>query len=348
LYNVIAPLRGKWLLSFSDDTLIKELFGKFNIKAFTTYSGQQELLISNFPTKIPIIKEALEDKSWLKQYENLPVRSGLGDLIEEMSESTKVTKRFNACDKCKEIVEKEKSGEFTDENTFKKHFDYLLKTETEDIIKQATDFVENSRKMIKSQSKYKLLEYSFKSGGSDIPLKRWFLVSKLNNINRGWEFRDNPLQRNSTIAITNDPETCEFECQADILDKGIIYFSVDRNDDKESILMKFSGNLDGAWKMEQDIIGHPIFKFIRRRGKKWVVVSEGGKVLGEHDKREDAVRQLQAIEANKKKMTKEDLNKPFAGYKNFADCVNQNKNRKGIKDVKAYCGYLKHRFEKEV
>jgi len=40
------------------------------------------------------------------------------------------------------------------------------------------------------------------------------------------------------------------------------------------------------------------------------------------------------------------LLKPFAGYKDFADCVKRNKNKKGIKDVNAYCGWLKHRFEK--
>ena len=40
-------------------------------------------------------------------------------------------------------------------------------------------------------------------------------------------------------------------------------------------------------------------KYIRRRGDKWVVVSHDGKVLGEHDTYEDALRQLRAIEANK-------------------------------------------------
>lgn len=39
---------------------------------------------------------------------------------------------------------------------------------------------------------------------------------------------------------------------------------------------------------------------IEQRGSKWVVLdSSGSEVLGEHDTKEDAVEQLQAIEANK-------------------------------------------------
>lgn len=41
------------------------------------------------------------------------------------------------------------------------------------------------------------------------------------------------------------------------------------------------------------------FRFIRKKGNKWVVYSESGKALGEHDSRESAVKQLQAIEAHK-------------------------------------------------
>lgn len=40
-------------------------------------------------------------------------------------------------------------------------------------------------------------------------------------------------------------------------------------------------------------------KYIRRRGDKWVVTSEAGKVLGTHDSKESAARQLRAIESNK-------------------------------------------------
>ena len=38
---------------------------------------------------------------------------------------------------------------------------------------------------------------------------------------------------------------------------------------------------------------------IRKRGSKYVVLSEAGKVLGEHDTRKDAIKQLAAVEASK-------------------------------------------------
>lgn len=41
------------------------------------------------------------------------------------------------------------------------------------------------------------------------------------------------------------------------------------------------------------------YRFIRKKGEKFVVYSEAGKVLGTHDTRESAVKQLQAIEAHK-------------------------------------------------
>lgn len=44
-----------------------------------------------------------------------------------------------------------------------------------------------------------------------------------------------------------------------------------------------------------------IVKYIRRRGNKWVVLSKKGDVLGTHDTKADAVRQLGAIESNKNK-----------------------------------------------
>lgn len=43
----------------------------------------------------------------------------------------------------------------------------------------------------------------------------------------------------------------------------------------------------------------PTQRFIRKKGEKWVVYSEAGKVLGEHDNEPDAKKQLAAIEANK-------------------------------------------------
>lgn len=49
-----------------------------------------------------------------------------------------------------------------------------------------------------------------------------------------------------------------------------------------------------------------VIKYVRRRGNKWVVLSEAGKVLGTHDSKEDANRQLRAIEANKHKELKRD------------------------------------------
>jgi hypothetical protein len=40
---------------------------------------------------------------------------------------------------------------------------------------------------------------------------------------------------------------------------------------------------------------------IVKRGKKWLVVShDGSKVLGEHETRDAAERQLRAVEANKR------------------------------------------------
>jgi len=41
------------------------------------------------------------------------------------------------------------------------------------------------------------------------------------------------------------------------------------------------------------------YRFIRKKGEKFLVYSEAGKVLGTHDTRESAVKQLQAIEAHK-------------------------------------------------
>lgn len=44
----------------------------------------------------------------------------------------------------------------------------------------------------------------------------------------------------------------------------------------------------------------PLMEKIRKNGDKWEVTNEAGtKVLGTHSTREDAVEQLQAIEANK-------------------------------------------------
>jgi len=42
-----------------------------------------------------------------------------------------------------------------------------------------------------------------------------------------------------------------------------------------------------------------ITAIIRKRGRKWVVMSKDGKVLGEHDTKGDAEKQLQAIEISK-------------------------------------------------
>lgn len=39
--------------------------------------------------------------------------------------------------------------------------------------------------------------------------------------------------------------------------------------------------------------------FITREGSKWLVKSETGKTLGTHPSKEEAVKQLQAVEANK-------------------------------------------------
>ncbi len=43
---------------------------------------------------------------------------------------------------------------------------------------------------------------------------------------------------------------------------------------------------------------------VRRRGKKWVVLSEDGKVLGTHSSEEDANEQLAAIESSKARRKK--------------------------------------------
>lgn len=45
-------------------------------------------------------------------------------------------------------------------------------------------------------------------------------------------------------------------------------------------------------------------RYISHNGKKWLVHSEDGDVLGEHDNKEDAEKQLAAIEINKKKAKK--------------------------------------------
>lgn len=45
----------------------------------------------------------------------------------------------------------------------------------------------------------------------------------------------------------------------------------------------------------------PATRYIKHEGKKWIVYSESGKPLGEHDNEEDAKKQLGAIEANKNK-----------------------------------------------
>jgi hypothetical protein len=43
---------------------------------------------------------------------------------------------------------------------------------------------------------------------------------------------------------------------------------------------------------------------IEKRGDKWVVLSKAGKVLGRHDTRAEAVKQLQAVEASKHRREK--------------------------------------------
>lgn len=60
LYKVLKKVKGKWLLSFSDDSLVKDLFKSFNVLRFKTqrqlvspYIVKRELLISNFPISIP-------------------------------------------------------------------------------------------------------------------------------------------------------------------------------------------------------------------------------------------------------------------------------------------------------
>lgn len=44
--------------------------------------------------------------------------------------------------------------------------------------------------------------------------------------------------------------------------------------------------------------------YIRRRGKKWVVLSRNGKVLGTHDSKEKAQKQLAAVEMAKARARK--------------------------------------------
>lgn len=44
-------------------------------------------------------------------------------------------------------------------------------------------------------------------------------------------------------------------------------------------------------------------RYIRKKGEKWIVYSESGKVLGEHDDEASAKKQLAAIEANKDRST---------------------------------------------
>ena len=55
-------------------------------------------------------------------------------------------------------------------------------------------------------------------------------------------------------------------------------------------------------KQLQEMIDKLLNERIVKRGSKWAVVSkDGSKTLGTHDTKEDAVKQLQAIEINKHK-----------------------------------------------
>lgn len=58
-------------------------------------------------------------------------------------------------------------------------------------------------------------------------------------------------------------------------------------------------------------------KVIKKEGDEWVVYSKAGRKLGTHESRASAVRQLQAIEANKEVFEEEDLTK--ASFKIFKD-----------------------------
>jgi len=50
---------------------------------------------------------------------------------------------------------------------------------------------------------------------------------------------------------------------------------------------------------EDDSDEEEVVKYIEQRGKKWVVLSHAGKVLGKHDTRKEALEQLKAVEVNK-------------------------------------------------
>lgn len=67
LFEACRKIKGKFLLSFSDDPLIKKLFKNagFEVKSFLTkraknvnYPIKRELLISNYPTKIPRLNKS--------------------------------------------------------------------------------------------------------------------------------------------------------------------------------------------------------------------------------------------------------------------------------------------------
>jgi len=106
-------------------------------------------------------------------------------------------------------------------------------------------------------------------------------------------YRKGELAEYSAVAITGNAECLS------LLESRGIWFPDTARDMSES---SPPGNMLVHPKIapkEDDEEQDTEYRFIRKKGEKFVVYSEAGKVLGTHDTRESAVKQLQAIEAHK-------------------------------------------------
>ncbi|MCJ7763271.1 hypothetical protein MUP38_07465, partial [Candidatus Bathyarchaeota archaeon] len=216
----------------------------------------------------------------------------------------------------------------------------------------ASTHIDNSevKELSKEDTKFILhqLQWKGQTVVRDIPVTHWYLTLTINGKPRFWEVRDNPIYTKHTMAVYHGeiPEKYnitsaiklkpgEFlnplkKLEADwrMISSGQVYLKNDRANGLETIYIIFPNKetLGGHWVLRQEERNSEVYslekaeppmqKFIRRRGDKWIVVSEHeGKTLGTHSTYGEALRQLQAIEASKHRAaTKENLlNHPSNG-----------------------------------
>lgn len=113
-------------------------------------------------------------------------------------------------------------------------------------------------------------------------------LSECETVYRKWD-----LAEYSAVAVPGNADTLSLLEQRGIWVPDEARTTPDQEDQPEAEAKDKEPDADDEGEQDQE------YRYIRKRGEKWVVYSEAGKALGEHDSRESAVKQLQAIEAHK-------------------------------------------------